>query len=131
MIRVLRILRTVDKLYAVHVVIKTLVVSLQSVAAITFVLLGVSVCYCVVAIDAFSGGVYDEFFHDLKHALLTCFQMMTFDSWSSLIRPMARTNSWWWALYWCSYIALSGFLLFNMLIAVFSTQMELAQHQVH
>lgn len=135
-LRVIRILRVVKifrtaKFDFVRVIIGTIILSLNSVIPIFAVLFGVSVCFCIVAVttlsgkpDFESGFQVDDHFHDLRHALLTCFQLMTYDSWTAVVRPLAVEESWWWGLLWSVYVFITGFLLCNMFVAVLCTEME-------
>merc|ERR1719188_2572628 len=79
---------------------------------------GVAVVEIVAKSDTFaSDEVVQEMFGDLQKAMYTLFQIMTFDSWASIVRPiifeMPETIP-----VFLLFVGIAGFVLFNLMTAI-------------
>ncbi len=62
--------------------------------------------------------IVPEYFGTLQLSLLTLFQVMTLDSWSSgILRPLLQEVPWAW-VYFVSFVLLGTFIVFNLFIGV-------------
>lgn len=59
----------------------------------------------------------DEYFGDVWLSMLTLFQIMTLDSWTSICRPLMAEQAW-IAAFFIFFISVSVFLLMNLITAV-------------
>ena len=58
----------------------------------------------------------DDYFSTLDRSLLTCFQMVTLE-WSDIMRE-CMVQVWWAWIPFVSYIVITGFIIFNLIVAV-------------
>jgi hypothetical protein len=58
----------------------------------------------------------DDFFGSLGQSLFTCMQLMTL-GWGDIVREVMVFKSWAWAPF-CAFISLTGFIVFNLIVAV-------------
>merc|ERR1719359_2708411 len=63
---------------------------------------------------------FDDLFGNFTKAMLTLFQVMTFDSWvSGVTRPVCLYyNSWGTPFYFISYMFVSGIIMTNVVVAI-------------
>merc|ERR1719395_183030 len=63
---------------------------------------------------------FHDFFGNFLLAMLTLFQVMTFDSWvSQITRPICLYyNSWGAPLYFISYALIAGIIMTNVVVAI-------------
>merc|ERR1719382_1892844 len=79
---------------------------------------GVAVVEIVAKSDTFADDeTVQELFGDLQKAMYTLFQIMTFDSWPSIVRPiifkMPETIP-----VFLLFVGIAGFVLFNLMTAI-------------
>jgi len=59
-----------------------------------------------------------EYFGDVPKSMLTLFQVMTLDAWSSLCRPIMNGPQVWIGLFFIIFITIAQFVLMNLITAV-------------
>ncbi|SPU21935.1 K+ transporter, Kef-type [Niallia circulans] len=70
-----------------------------------------------------------EYFGNLQRTILTLFQIVTLDSWSSgLMRPLMEFNQWVW-VYFVSFVLVGTFIIFNLFIGVIVNNVEKANKE--
>ena len=70
-----------------------------------------------------------EYFGNLQRTILTLFQIVTLDSWSSgLMRPLMEFNPWVW-IYFVSFVLVGTFIIFNLFIGVIVNNVEKANKE--
>jgi len=69
--------------------------------------------------DAFrDNDMVQEYFGDVPKSMLTLFQVMTLDAWSSLCRPIMNGPQVWIGLFFIIFITIAQFVLMNLITAV-------------
>lgn len=124
LVRLVRMVRTVSWFRIFWTLIRGLVDSgrtllwtyvLISTVLFMFAVFGV---YFIGRGDAFEGDeVALEYFSTVPRALMTLFQITTFDSWAAIARPLISRSSW-VSLYFISFIAVVPLSLLNLITAV-------------
>lgn len=81
--------------------------------------------FAVIGTMLFSG-IAPEYFGNLQRTILTLFQIVTLDSWSSgIMRPLMAYNQWIW-IYFVSFVLVGTFIIFNLFIGVIVNNVEKA-----
>lgn len=60
---------------------------------------------------------FQEYFLSLDSVMMTLVQLLTLDSWNSMVRPLVRYVPWCWC-YFYTYIAVGVFVLMNLVTAI-------------
>merc|ERR1719183_1492894 len=71
--------------------------------------------------DPIAKAIVKENFDDVALSILTLFQIMTLDSWTSMVRPLMKVHTW-AMLFFIVFITISVFLLMNLITSVIVTQ---------
>jgi len=71
--------------------------------------------------DEVASEICSENFNDVMLSMLTLFQIMTLDSWSSMVRPLMKVHVW-SVLFFIIFITISDFLLMNLITSVIVNQ---------
>jgi len=64
-----------------------------------------------------ASSIAQEHFGDVLQAMLTLFQVMTLDSWTSIMRPLMK-EEWWIAAFFIIFICVADLVLLNLVTAV-------------
>uniref|UniRef100_A0A6U3T150 Ion transport domain-containing protein n=1 Tax=Ditylum brightwellii TaxID=49249 RepID=A0A6U3T150_9STRA len=115
--RVFRVLRLVTRIDTLRKLVSALFSVLPRLSAITALLLLVFYIFAVLFTALFKDLPLDErYFNRLDLSLYTLFVMMTME-WAGVARQCMEYHKWAWAPF-VAFIALSGFIVFNLIIAV-------------
>lgn len=137
LVRILRLTRVVEVLPGLEILMRGFLTGLSSclwVLAITMLFLFI---YAVVGTEVFGHGIerdserarffeqeagapLDDFFGSLGRSLVTMVQFMTFDSWSTVVRPLVKEMPFVATVYFMSFLVLVGFMCSFMMSAVFT-----------
>ena len=137
LVRIMRLTRVVEMLPGLEILMRGFLTGLRScmwVLAITMLFLFI---YAVVGCELFGHGIerdserarffeaetgypLDDFFGSLGRSLITMMQFMTFDSWSTIVRPLIKEMPVVATVYFMSFIILVGFMCSFMMSAVFT-----------
>ena len=120
--RVLRTLRLVRRVPSMRIVVESFLRALPGIASVLGVMLLVLFIYAVIGTRAY-GGINPEAFGSLHAAAFSLFVILTLENWESHARlVMAQSPTAW--LYFASYIAINGFVVLNLIIAVIINAMH-------
>merc|ERR1711862_222469 len=67
--------------------------------------------------DAEALEIVTENFDDVMLSMLTLFQIMTLDSWTSIVRPLMRVQTW-AMFFFIVFISIADFLIMNLITSV-------------
>ena len=117
--RIFRAFRLVTRVKPLRDLILAIGQVLPRMTAIGFLLIIIFYVFAVLFTELFSDlELSANYFNTLEDSLFTCMQMMTLE-WGDVTREvMEETNRWWAWIPFVSYIALSGFVVFNLIVAV-------------
>jgi voltage-gated sodium channel len=65
---------------------------------------------------------------DFLVAMLTLFQILTFENWSDIMYEAMKIHPWAW-IYFVSFVIIAGFVFFNLFVAVIIGEMEKLSHE--
>ncbi|AST98008.1 ion transporter [Shouchella clausii] len=127
-LRVLRVLRAVSVVPSLRRLVDALIMTIPSLANI-LILMGIFLyIFAVIGTMLFSE-LSPEYFGNLQRTILTLFQIVTLDSWSSgLMRPLMEFNQWVW-VYFVSFVLVGTFIIFNLFIGVIVNNVEKANKE--
>lgn len=127
-LRVLRVLRAVSVVPSLRRLVDALIMTIPSLANI-LILMGIFLyIFAVIGTMLFSE-LSPEYFGNLQRTILTLFQIVTLDSWSSgLMRPLMEFNPWVW-IYFVSFVLVGTFIIFNLFIGVIVNNVEKANKE--
>ena len=115
--RVFRAFRIVTRVKTLRDLVAAIVQVLPRMTAIGFLLLLVFYVYSVLFVELFGElDLSENYFRTLDASLFTCMQMMTME-WADAARECQETYSW-APIVFVSFIMITGFIVFNLIIAV-------------
>lgn len=117
--RAFRAFRLFKRIESVRIIIVAVAASLPGVANAFVLLIIVMGIWGIMGVNFFRKD-FPELFGNFSVAMLTLFQVMTFDSWvSGVTRPICLYyNTPWAPLYFITYIFVSGIVMTNVVIAI-------------
>lgn len=126
-VRTLRLLKNIPKL---KIIIESLLHAIPSIGWIIVLLVIIFYIFAVIGNNLFGAG-YPEYFGSLSDSLYTLFQIMTLESWSSVIaRPIIEQVPF-AAVYFVIFILIATYTTLNIFIAVVvNTMNELHQKRL-
>ena len=115
--RILRVLKLVSRIKSLRDVVAALAKVLPRLGAIAALLGLISYIFAVMFTEMFGDLILSEdYFSTLDRSLLTCFQMVTLE-WGDIMRE-CMTQVWWAWIPFVSFIVITGFIVFNLIVAV-------------
>lgn len=123
--RILRVLLLIDELPRLKLLVSALLKSLPSMGYVTLLLLLHFYSYAIIGTDLF--GVHNpEKFGDLSTSMLTLFQVVTGDDWTTIMTSEIRNTSGisqtGVALYFVSFIIIGAMIFLNLFIGVITSE---------
>lgn len=117
--RAFRAFRLFKRIQEVKKIIVSVTRSLPGVSNAFLLLLIIMGIWAIMGVSFFRHD-FPDFFGTFSLAMLTLFQVMTFDSWvSQITRPVCLYyNSWGAPLYFLSYIVIAGIIMTNVVVAI-------------
>lgn len=117
--RAFRAFRLFKRIEEVRIIIVGVMRSLPGVSYAFMLLLIIMGIWAIMGVSFFRHD-FPPFFGNFFLAMLTLFQVMTFDSWvSQITRPICLYyNSWGAPLYFMSYILINGIIMTNVVVAI-------------
>lgn len=121
--RAFRAFRLFKRIEAVKIIVLGVGKSLPGVSNAFMLLLIIIGIWAIMGVSFFRFD-FPDFFGNFFLAVLTLFQVMTFDSWvSQITRPVCLYyNSWGAPLYFLSYILIAGIIMTNVVVAILLDQ---------
>lgn len=124
-LRVLRLLRTISVIPSLRKIVNALLLTIPALGNIMLLLGLIFYIFAVIGTMLFAE-VAPELFGSLHETLLTLFQLVTLDSWSSgVMRPMLAELPWAW-LYFVTFVLVGSFVIINLFIGVIVSNVEKA-----
>lgn len=115
--RVLRVLRLFSMVPQLRAMLAALFRSMPGLGAIAGVLCLVFYVFAVMATNLF-GGNFPDLFGSIQISMMTLFQVMTLDGWSSeVVLPLMEQYPYVW-LYFIPFILMTSFTVLNLFIAL-------------
>lgn len=115
--RILRVLKLVSRVKPLRDVVAALAKVLPRLGAIAALLGLIFYIFAVIFTEMFGDLILSEdYFSTLDRSLLTCFQMVTLE-WSDIMRE-CMSQVWWAWIPFISFIVITGFIVFNLIVAV-------------
>ncbi|HHB93731.1 MAG TPA: ion transporter [Campylobacterales bacterium] len=122
LLRIFRVLRLITARPELKRVIDMLIGAIPSIVDIVLLMFIIFYIYAIIGnyffIDAKSG-----LWKDFLVAMLTLFQILTFENWSDIMYEAMQIHPWAW-IYFVSFIIIAGFVFFNLFVAVIIGEME-------
>jgi hypothetical protein len=116
-LRIIRVLKLVSRIKPLRDVILALAKVLPRLGAIAALLGLIFYIYSVMFTEFFGDLILsDDYFSTLDRSLLTMFQMVTLE-WTDIMRE-CMVQVWWAWIPFVSYIVITGFIVFNLIVAV-------------
>ncbi len=128
-LRVLRVLLLVSALPRLRIIVRSLIISLPSIASISLLMCLIYYVAAVVATKIF-GAAFPEWFGTIPHSLFTLFQIMTLESWAmGIVRPVSQQFPYAY-MFFVPFVLVSSFVILNIFIAVIINAMTEAREQI-
>jgi len=124
--RILRVLLIIDQLPRLKLLVGALLKSLPSMGYVTLLLFLHFYSYAIIGTDIF-GAHNTEKFGDLTTSMLTLFQVVTGDDWTSIMTTEMNTaglNSAGVAFYFISFIIIGAMIFLNLFIGVITSEIS-------
>jgi voltage-gated sodium channel len=123
--RILRVLLLIDELPRLKLLVSALLKSLPSMGYVTLLLLLHFYSYAIIGTDIF-GAHNPAKFGDLSTSMLTLFQVVTGDDWTSIMtsemQGASGINQTGVALYFVSFIIIGAMIFLNLFIGVITSE---------
>lgn len=116
-LRVLRVLRAISVIPSLRKMVNALIKTIPSMGTIMLLLGLFFYVYAVIGTMLYQD-ISPEYFGTLHQTLLTLFQLITLDSWSSIVMSgiMEEDPMAWW--YFISFVLLGAFIIINLFVGV-------------
>lgn len=130
--RIFRALRLITRVEVLRKLVVALFDVMPRMCAIMALLLLIFYIYAVLCTylfkDLYAQGVTDQdYFSRLDWSLFTLFQIMTLEDWGSIARQVMVVDSWAWLVF-VSYVAVTSFIVYNLIIAVVCDAVAVIEH---
>lgn len=115
--RAFKAFRLVSSFRHMRIIVEAIAKSLPGIAWTAVLMLIIYYVYAVIGTVAFAD-VFPDHFGDLLGSFYTLFQCMTMESWSEGVsRPVMEVYPW-AALYFVSFVIISGFIMINVVVGI-------------
>lgn len=126
-LRIIRALRLVSAVPSMRRVVNGLLAAIPGMTSIVVLLLLIFYVFSVMATNMFAGTL-PERFGTLGDSLLTLFQVMSLDGWTSEVaRPIMSVHPWSW-VFFLVFILITSFTVLNLFIGIIVDGMQ-QQHE--
>lgn len=116
-LRALRALRLVTRLQKLRVIVQAIIESVPNVAWASVLLLLIFYIFSIMGTTMYYDS-FPEYFGSIGKSMLTLFQIMTLDDWTTeLARPIMALHPFAW-VYFISFILVSSFVVMNVIVGV-------------
>lgn len=117
LLRAFRVFRLFKRVPALRTMIRGIMESVSGVTGafvILFLVLGI---WSILGVSFFKDDFPEEF-GSFSKALMTCFQMMTYDDWSGVARPVIEEKGGTAAIYFVSFLFAASMIMSNIVVAI-------------
>mmetsp|Transcript_14128 Transcript_14128/g.39042 ORF Transcript_14128/g.39042 Transcript_14128/m.39042 type:complete len:436 (-) Transcript_14128:2356-3663(-) len=120
--RVMRTIRLVTRLKSLKNLLNAIFDVGPSVTATMALLLLIMYIYAVLCTELFGdmfekGQLDDNYFGRLDNSLFTLLELSTME-WANIVRQVEEVHGWWAAAIFTSFLVLTGFILYSLIIAI-------------
>jgi len=125
--RIFRVLRLITARPELKRIVDMLIGVIPSIVDIVLLMFIVFYIYAILGhffFEAAPSGLWKDFLV----AMLTLFQILTFENWSDIMHEAMLIHPWAW-LYFVSFIVVAGFVFFNLFVTVLIGEMEKLIHE--
>jgi len=128
--RIFRAFRLITRLGTLRELIMAIGNVMPRIYAIAMLLLLIFYIFAVMFTELFGDLEYEEYnyFHSLDASLFTLMELMTLE-WASIARETMAQKRWAW-LPFLSFISVTGFIVFNLIVAVVCDAVKVVDQQV-
>jgi voltage-gated sodium channel len=129
--RAFRAFRLFKRIPSVRIIVSAVAASLPGVSNAFVLLIIIMGIWAIMGVSFFRHD-FEDLFGNFGKAMLTLFQVMTFDSWvSGVTRPVCLYyNSWATPFYFISYMFTSGIIMTNVVVAILLDKFMQASEQL-
>jgi len=125
--RVFRVLRLLTARPELKRIIDMLIGAIPSIFDIVLLMFLVFYIYAILG-HMFFAAAPSGVWNDFLIAMLTLFQVLTFENWSEIMHEAMTIHSWAW-IYFVSFIIVMGFVFINLFVSVIIGEMEKLIHE--
>ena len=125
--RIFRVLRLITSRPELIRIIDMLIGAIPSIIDIVLLMFIIFYIYAILGNFLFEtapSGLWKNFLV----AMLTLFQILTFENWSDIMYEAMKIHPWAW-VYFVSFVIIAGFIFFNLFVAVIIGEMEKLSHE--
>lgn len=128
--RAFKAFRLVSSFKHMRIIVEAIAKSLPGIAWTAVLMLIIYYVYAVIGTVAFAD-VFPDHFGDLLGSFYTLFQCMTMESWSEGVsRPVMEVYPW-AALYFVSFVIISGFIMINVVVGIVVGTIDESQKELN
>ena len=120
--RIFRVLRLITSRPELKNIIDMLIGAIPSIVDIVLLMFIIFYIYAIVGNFLFASAP-SGLWRDFLVAMLTLFQILTFENWSDIMYEAMNIHPWAW-IYFVSFVVIAGFIFFNLFVAVIIGEME-------
>ena len=120
--RIFRVLRLITSRPELKRIIDMLIGAIPSIVDIVLLMFIIFYIYAILGNFLF-GSAPSGLWKDFLVAMLTLFQILTFENWSEIMYEAMKIQPWAW-VFFVSFIIIAGFVFFNLFVAVIIGEME-------
>lgn len=121
-IRALKAMKLVNGLEHLQVILKAIIYSIPGIIWTCILLFIFFYIYSIVGTNIF-GPEFPVFFGTLGKSLYTLFQLMLFDDYGNITRPILQSHPWAW-FYFVSFALISAFVIMNVIVGIVVDSIE-------
>ena len=120
--RIFRVLRLITSRPELKKIIDMLIGAIPSIVDIVLLMFIIFYIYAIIGNFLFASAP-SGLWKDFLIAMLTLFQILTFENWSEIMYEAMEIHPWAW-VFFVSFVIISGFIFFNLFVAVIIGEME-------
>lgn len=122
-LRVLRVLRLLTKSWKMRSIINALLGAIPGIISIIFLLFIIFFVSGIIVTNMF-GKEFPDYFSSLGISILTLFQIMTLDGWSSgILRTLLYSHPYAW-MFFVPFVVITSFAILNLFVAILVEAMQ-------
>jgi voltage-gated sodium channel len=126
LLRIFRVLRLITARPELKQIIDMLIGAIPSIIDIVILLFIIFYIYAIMG-NFFFASAPSGLWNDFLIAMLTLFQILTFEGWTDIMYEAMKIHPWAW-IYFVSFVVIAGFVFFNLFVAVIIGEMEKLRH---
>lgn len=125
--RILRVLRAISIIPSLKKMVNALLLTIPALGSIMLLMGIIAYIFAVIGTLLFSS-IAPQYFGSLHESLLTLFEIVTLDAWTTTARFIIGEAPWAW-IYFIVFILVGTFVIFNLFVGVIVGNVEKANQQ--